>query len=147
MRQMVSQLNLDRPSNVGLVTAIRNYVEKFQQHTKIECILALPNDELVLDAKQSDTLFRIVQESLNNVVKHSQASEVHIHLKKRGKSLILKVEDNGIGFSLSKHKEESFGLLGIRERALMVGGKARITGKPGKGTQVSTSIPLQAGQE
>jgi two-component system sensor histidine kinase DegS len=55
------------------------------------------------------------------------------------------IRDNGIGFDPVRRKERSFGLLGIRERALMVGGKARINSKPGKGTRVSVSIPLQPG--
>jgi signal transduction histidine kinase len=53
------------------------------------------------------------------------------------------VKDNGIGFDADAQKEQSYGLLGIRERALMVGGKARITSKPGKGTRVSVSLPYQ----
>lgn len=145
MRQTVTQLNPGRLDDVGLVDAIRDYVNKFRQHTEIECMLTLPKDELALDANQSATIFRIVQEALNNVIKHAKASEVHIILKKRGKSLLLTVEDNGIGLNQGEHKEESFGLLGIRERALMVGGKARIKSQPGKGTQVSASIPLPAG--
>ncbi|MDO8312195.1 MAG: PAS domain S-box protein [Sideroxyarcus sp.] len=145
MRQTVTQLNPDRLDNVGLVDAIRDYVKKFQQYTKVECLVILPKDELTLNTNQSTTIFRIIQESLNNVVKHAQASEVHITLKKRGKSLLLTIEDNGIGLNLDEQKKQSFGLLGIRERALMVGGKARIKSQPGKGTKVSASIPLTAG--
>lgn len=145
MRQVVAQLNPGRLDNVALVDAIRDYVKKFQQYTGIECLLNLPNEELTLDTNQSATIFRIIQESLNNVVKHAQASEVHVTLKKRGKSLLLAIEDNGIGLKLDEHKEQSFGLLGIRERALMVGGKARIKSQPGKGTKISASIPLSDG--
>lgn len=145
MRQVVTQLNPSRLDDVGLAAAIQDYVKKFQQYTGIECLFILPKEELALDTNQSATIFRILQESLNNVVKHAQASEVHILLKKRGKSLLLTVEDNGIGLDLDEHKEQSFGLLGIRERALIVGGKARIKSQPGKGTQVSISIPLSAG--
>jgi len=145
MRQIVTQLNPGRLDNVALVDAIRDYVRKFQQYTGIECLLNLPKEELALDTNQSATIFRIIQESLNNVVKHAQASEVHVTLKKRGKSLLLTIEDNGIGLKLDEHKEQSFGLLGIRERALMVGGKARIKSQPGKGTKISASIPLSDG--
>jgi PAS domain S-box-containing protein len=145
MRHTVTQLNPARLDDIGLMAAIRDYVKKFQQHTKIECLLTLPNEELALEANQSATIFRIIQESLNNVVKHAQASEVHILLKKRGKSLLLTVEDNGIGLNSDERKKQTFGLLGIRERALMVGGKARIKSQQGKGTQVSASIPLSAG--
>ena len=143
MRQTVTQLNPPLLDDVGLVAAIRDYVKKFQQHAKIECILILPDDELALDASQSATIFRILQESLNNVAKHARASEVQILIKKRSKSLLLTIEDNGVGLAQNAHKKQSFGLLGIRERALMVGGKARIKSRPGNGTQVSVSIPLE----
>lgn len=145
MRQTVTQLNPGRLDEAGLMATIWDYVQKFQQYTEIECALLLPNEELALNADQSTTIFRIIQESLNNVVKHAQASEVRITLKKRGKLLLLAVEDNGIGFKLNKRNDKSFGLLGIRERALMVGGKARIKSQPGKGTKVSVSIPLSDG--
>jgi len=145
MRQIVTQLNPARLDNVALVDAIRDYVKKFQQYTGIECLLRLPKEELTLDTNRSATIFRIIQESLSNVVKHAQASEVHVTLKKRGESLLLTIEDNGIGLNPGERKEQSFGLLGIRERALMVGGKARIKSQPGKGTQISASIPLSDG--
>jgi signal transduction histidine kinase len=145
MRQTVAQLNPGRLGEVGLMATIGDYVQKFQQYTKIECALLLPNEEMTLGDDQSTTIFRIIQESLNNVMKHAQASEVHITLKKRGKSLLLTIEDNGIGLNPDEHKKQSFGLLGIRERALMVGGKVRIKSQPGKGTRISASIPLAAG--
>ncbi|MDD2913695.1 MAG: PAS domain S-box protein [Gallionella sp.] len=141
MRQTVTQLNPPMLDDAGLIEAIRDYVNKFRQHTKIECILLLPKNELELNAHQSATIFRIIQESLNNVAKHAQAGEVRIALKKRGKSLLLSIEDNGIGLNPDDDKKQSFGLIGIRERALMIGGKAKISSTPGKGTKVSVSIP------
>lgn len=141
MHQIVTQLRPNLLDDVGLAAAIRDYVNKFRQHSNIECILVLPDEEFALDADQSLTIFRILQESLNNVVKHAQAGRVNIHFSERGESLLMAVRDNGIGFATTLHKEQSFGLLGIRERALMVGGKARISSAPGKGTRVSVSIP------
>lgn len=142
LRQIVSQLRPDLVNDVGLAETISNYVKQFQLHTNIECILDLPIEDFVLNADQSLTIFRILQESLNNVVKHAQASMVKILFTVRAESLLMEVIDNGIGFDTSnKNKEQSIGLLGIRERALMVGGKARISSKPGKGTRVSVSIP------
>jgi two-component system sensor histidine kinase DegS len=95
-----------------------------------------------LDENQSSTLFRILQESLNNVAKHAQAASVNISFIKKNDSLTLVIKDNGSGFDKTMHRENSFGLLGISERALMVNGKARISSKPGKGTQVAVRIPL-----
>jgi signal transduction histidine kinase len=79
---------------------------------------------------------------LSNIAKHSQASRVSILFIDRGKSLILLVKDNGVGFDKNTSKANSFGLLCIQERARMVNGKTRISSKPGKGTQVVFSIPL-----
>ncbi|BBJ00137.1 hypothetical protein FGKAn22_18290 [Ferrigenium kumadai] len=144
VRQIVHKLRPSPLEDVGLAAAIEDYVKKFRQHTGIECMLALPGQVLTLEQGQAATLFRILQESLSNVAKHAQASRVDIILTKRGKSLLLVVEDNGIGFELGR-KEKSFGLLGIRERALMAGGKARISSEPGKGSRISISIPVAPG--
>ncbi len=142
LRQIVSQLRPDLMSEVGFAETISKYVKQFQSHTNIECILDLPVEDLALNADQSLTVFRILQESLNNVVKHAQASRVNILFTVRTESLLMEVVDNGVGFDTSnKSKEQSIGLLGIRERALMVGGKARINSMPGKGTHVSVSVP------
>ncbi len=140
MRQIVTELRPNLLGDVGLAAAIKDYVKKFRQHSIIECVLVLPEREFALDAEQSLTIFRILQESLNNVAKHAQASRVNIRFTEREEGLSMEIEDNGVGFDLSTPKEHTFGLLGIRERALMVGGKARILSAPGKGTCVSVSI-------
>ena len=93
-----------------------------------------------MEADQSSAIFRILQESLSNVAKHSQANKVEILFTRRSNSLSMVVEDNGIGFA-ETHKQKSFGLLGIRERALIAGGKAKISSTHGKGTRVSITIP------
>ena len=141
VHQIVTQLRPNLLNDVGLAAATMDYVKKFRQHTRIECTLVLPKEEFVLNADQSLTIFRILQESLNNVVKHAHASSVSIVFTERGESLSMVVKDNGIGFDPAMHKERSFGLVGIRERALMVGGKARISSAPGTATRVSISIP------
>lgn len=140
LRQIVHKLRPSSLEDVGLAMAIEDYVKKFRRNTGIECMLTLPGQEVALEQGQAATLFRILQESLSNVAKHAQASRVDIILAKRRNSLSLVVEDDGIGFERD-NKEKSFGLLGIRERALMMGGKARVSSMPGKGTRVSVSIP------
>jgi PAS domain S-box-containing protein len=141
MHQIVMQLRPNLLGDVGLAAAIRDYVKKFSQHTNIKCKLVLPVDEFSLGVDQSLTLFRILQESLNNVAKHAQASRVEIVFTAREDSISMAVKDNGIGFDTNARNEQSLGLLGIRERALMVGGKARISSTAGKGTRVTVSIP------
>ncbi|MEQ1814547.1 MAG: PAS domain S-box protein [Candidatus Nitrotoga sp.] len=141
VRQVVSDLRPNLLDDEGLVAAIKDYVKRFQRDTEIRCTVVLPEREFVLDENQSVTLFRILQESLNNISKHAQASTANILFAIQDDSLMLQIEDNGTGFDLGK-KKQSFGLLGIRERALMGGGNATIESKPGWGTRVSVNIPL-----
>jgi PAS domain S-box-containing protein len=142
LRRIVSQLKPELPDDVGFAAVVQDYLKQFQRNTNVECTLILREQELAIDGNQSATLFRILQESLNNVAKHSQADKVNVMITQGSKSLIMTIEDNGIGFDLDAHRVQSFGLLGIRERALMVGGYANISSKSGKGTQVSVCIPV-----
>jgi PAS domain S-box-containing protein len=149
LRQIVTELKPGLPDDEGFVPAVRNYLKKYQHDTKVECTLALSEDEMVLDGNQSATLFRVLQESLNNVAKHARADKVRVAITQSTRSLIMTIEDNGIGFDPEVSSEQSFGLIGIKERALMVGGYAYISSKAGEGTQVSVRIPsvLQQNKE
>ena len=140
VRNIVRQLRPTLLEDVGIVAAIENYVGQFRQNTNIVCTLVLPEEGLTLGADQSSAILRILQESLSNVAKHAQAGKVDIIFTRRSNSLLMVVEDNGLGF-IRTHKEKSFGLLGIRERALMAGGKAKISSVRGKGTRVSITVP------
>lgn len=144
MRRTVTELRPSLLDEVGLTFAIERYVQEFERNTEIECDLRLPEEELTLDGNQSTAIFRIIQESLTNVAKHAKASRVSIILSEWDTLLVLTVKDNGKGFALNAQKTKSFGLLGIRERAAMVGGKAQITSAVGKGTTVRVSLPLIA---
>jgi PAS domain S-box-containing protein len=140
VRHIVRQLRPTLLEDVGLDAAITDYVRKFRQNTNIECTLALPEEGLTLEAEQSSAIFRILQESLSNIAKHAQASKVDILFIRRSNSLLMMVADNGLGF-VQTRKEKSFGLLGIRERALIAGGKAKISSMYGEGTRVSVTVP------
>lgn len=146
MRRTVSELRPSLLDEVGLTFAIERYVQEFERNTGIKCDLRLPEDELTLEGNQSTAIFRIIQESLTNAAKHAEASRISIVLSEWDKSLMLTVRDNGIGFELNTQKAKSFGLLGIRERTAMVGGKAQIASAVGKGTTVRVSMPLMAGR-
>jgi PAS domain S-box-containing protein len=92
-------------------------------------------------------IFRIVQEALTNLGRHSQASTARISLSGRAGQLRLEIADNGIGFEPQKSTPGSFGLQGIRERARLLGGSAKIDSAPGQGTRVTVEFPLPAGDE
>jgi PAS domain S-box-containing protein len=141
MRHVVSQLRPVQLRDFGFTAAVERYVREFGKRTGIECALALP-EEIVLDDGHYDALFRILQEALNNVARHAGAKRVGVTLASRKRSLLLLVGDDGIGFDTNVRKTDSFGLLGIRERAMMIGGWARIDSAPGRGTRVAVRIAV-----
>ena len=100
-----------------------------------------------LEEDQTVAIFRIVQESLTNVARHAEASCVEINLSRSANDLIVEVRDNGKGFdSENATKKKSFGLLGMRERAAVLGGSIDITSSRQQGTDVRVRIPLKRDQ-
>jgi signal transduction histidine kinase len=93
----------------------------------------------------SIALFRIFQESLTNIARHSGAKKVKSSLEHENDKLILQIEDDGIGFSpLQQYNQKTLGILGMRERALLLGGDYKIVGNEGKGTFIEVTIPLKS---
>ena len=128
--------------DLGLAAAVEWQVQEFQARSGIQCKVRLLTQE-VFAPDVSTALFRILQETLTNVARHSKATRVEVVLQKQRDRLVLLIRDNGRGFdqadpSLSK----SLGLLGMRERAAILGGQVNISSAPGKGTTVSAWIPL-----
>ncbi len=85
--------------------------------------------------------FRIVQEQVNNILKHANASRASIHLSKRNEQLVLIISDNGVGYNLAKDKK-GVGIINIKSRAALYNGKVVITSKPGKGFKLKVTPPL-----
>ncbi len=128
---------------LGLSAAIEWQVKEFREHTGIECSAAISNDISVEDQSISTAVFRIVQETLTNVIRHSKATRVDLKLGKTDNILLLEAKDNGTGIDAEKVLDRSsFGLMGMRERARFLGGDIDIRGLRGKGTTVRVSIPL-----
>ena len=130
--------------SLGLSAAIEWQAEDFQARTGIRCEAILPDEEVELSREAATGIFRIVQESLTNVIRHSQATHVDIVLEIDEKNhLQLLVRDNGVGFEESRMKDvHSLGLLGMRERAVLLNAKFEIRGEKGKGTEVRVDMPL-----
>jgi two-component system, NarL family, sensor histidine kinase UhpB len=140
-RRLASKL---RPGvlDLGLQAAVEWQVEEFQYHSDIRCALELPRRDIPLNPDQEITLFRIFQETLTNVARHSGASSVTIRLAVGEGQVTLTVEDNGRGITpAEKAKRSSLGLLGMRERVLSLGGSMEIEGKQGLGTRVRVTVP------
>jgi signal transduction histidine kinase len=127
----------------GLPAAIEWQAEEFQKRTGIECNTAFYADEIDLPKDHSTSLFRIVQESLTNAIRHADATKVEIRINEKNGKLILEVQDNGQGISEAAiTNSRSFGLIGIRERAHSLGGEVTITGTRNEGTCLTVKMPL-----
>ncbi len=130
--------------DLGLLAAIEWQKEEFRRRANIICDLIVRDEHFDhdLDEKIATALFRILQESLTNVIRHAQATQVKIDLNRDSTSLYMKISDNGVGIPRSvRKKSNAFGLAGIRERISMLGGELKITTAEGKGTILAISIP------
>lgn len=129
--------------SMGIVAALEWQAEEFTRHTGIHCRLKGAESDIELDEERATAILRIVQESLTNVMRHSGASEVEVLLEQQGSSYTLHIRDNGTGFDPDKTRaKKSFGLIGIRERVLMLGGDVAITSAPQQGAVLQVRFPL-----
>jgi PAS domain S-box-containing protein len=142
-RRIAADLRPLMLDDLGLVPAVEWLVDGFSQRTGVPCELAMNIGELELPGAQATAVFRIVQESLSNVAKHARASRVQVAVERNGTQVTLSIRDNGAGFSPSDpRKPNSYGLLGLRERASLLEGEASITSAPGEGTWVQVRLPV-----
>jgi PAS domain S-box-containing protein len=129
--------------DLGLMPAIEWLVQNFTQRTGVACEL-LADEDLELHEPYATAVFRIVQESLVNVAKHSHATRVEVSIARDGAEMTLKVQDNGVGFLPgTTRKPGSLGLVGMSERAQLLKGRVSVDSGPGRGTTVQASIPVQ----
>lgn len=128
--------------DMGIVPALEWLVDEYQSRTGIACEIHLYDENIYLDDKRATAIFRIVQESLTNVGKHAKASKVDIVFERSGSHYVLQVCDNGKGFDPSERKDKSYGLIGMRERVLMLGGELGVLTSPISGTVIKVSIPV-----
>jgi signal transduction histidine kinase len=143
VQRISSQLRPGVLDHLGLPEAIQWETQEFRERTGIECEAAL-DETISFDRDCSLAVFRILQETLTNVSRHSGARRVEITLRASGDTLELEVRDDGRGITAEEIESPSaFGLMGIRERALFLGGTATITGERGRGTTVTVRVPLQ----
>jgi len=130
--------------DLGLVAAAEWLVQNFTERTGVRCELAVGAPDLELEHSLASAVFRILQESLTNVARHAYASFVEVTLDGNAGQVTLTVRDNGRGFSPeSPRKPNSYGLMGLRERASLLGGEVNITSEPGRGTTVEVRVPLE----
>jgi signal transduction histidine kinase len=146
VRRIASELRPGVLDHLGLVAAMEWQANEFQNRTGIRCDVHADVQETLTDSNLNTTFFRIFQETLTNVIRHAGATQVTVHLKELHHRIILEVEDNGRGIDrMEIANPKSMGLLGMRERAALLGGTFKIGRRlRGQGTRVSVSIPVPA---
>ncbi|MEW6156004.1 MAG: response regulator [Verrucomicrobiota bacterium] len=128
---------------LGLLETLKWKAEDFSARTGVPCDWVAIPERLNLSPAQSTGLFRIFQEILTNISRHARAAQVKVSLVHSDCELLLRVEDDGIGFDpAALHKHHTIGLTGMRERALLIGGEIEFNSQPGKGTGVTLRMPL-----
>jgi PAS domain S-box-containing protein len=133
-------------NDLGLKTAVEWQLERFFKNTGIKTTLKTSPAEFNVEGRLPIILYRIIQESLTNVSRHSKAKNVWITMVSEKNQVRLTVRDNGVGIEKEKLSDpQSFGLMGLKERARAYGGELKITGKKGVGTRVDATIPLDPG--
>jgi signal transduction histidine kinase len=143
VRKIATRLRPEVLDELGLAPAIEWQAREFQKRSGIRCKVSLPADAPRLDRERSTAAFRIFQELLTNTARHAKATRIDIAMGVDSGSLVLSVEDNGVGIDESAASSpKSLGLLGMRERVLPFGGEIEITGVRDRGTRVKVSIPL-----
>lgn len=137
VRKLITQLRPELLDKLGLIAALEWYAEEYTKRTNIKCVFTTECEELVLNHDLELAVFRIIQEAMTNTAKHSEAESVQIRLCKRENKFSVEIIDDGKGILESDLEgNTSFGLMGMRERANIIGGNLEIFGSPGKGTTV-----------
>ncbi|HUP65149.1 MAG TPA: histidine kinase [Thermoanaerobaculia bacterium] len=143
VQRIAAELRPPVLDDLGLRAVLESDAQIFEERTGIECELSIAEESLRLDPRTETALYRIIQEALTNVARHSDASRVEIRIRNRHGELLLDVRDDGRGVTGAELEgPAALGLLGIRERAAMLGGTAHIEGVEGSGTIVSLRVPV-----
>jgi len=146
LRRMVAALSPEVLERLGLEAAIRQLAARFSKVHAARLRLRLRMNQVRLPMPVQEVIYRVAQECLHNIARHSRASLVNLSLLAADKNIRLSVRDNGAGFCADQagRKPGSFGLAGMRERAALVGGTLAVVSQPGKGTCITLELPVPA---
>ncbi|BBP79734.1 two-component sensor [Pseudomonas sp. Ost2] len=133
--------------DAGIASAIEWQARRFEARTQIPCLVQVPENLPRLSDAKAIGLFRILQEALTNVMRHAQAHTVELTLAIDGQDLCLSISDDGVGFVAPSGRPTSFGVVGMRERVLMLGGSLSLESHVGEGTTLSVRVPLDRPQD
>ncbi|MEK3888054.1 sensor histidine kinase [Bacillus sp. FSL K6-3431] len=143
VRRIIYDLRPMALDDLGLIPTLKKYLASTEDYNKNIVIrfVHLGKDKR-LSSKYEVALFRLIQEAVQNALKHAQAEQIQVKIEIREDSVFLIIKDNGIGFDLTDRKNDSFGLLGMKERVVILEGEITIDSNPGSGTVITIKIPL-----
>lgn len=141
VRRIIYDLRPMALDDLGLIPTLKKYVDTIADYEKTKIDFKMIGEEKRLDQKYEVALFRLVQESLQNAIKHAEAKFIQIKMEITNKNITLLIKDNGKGFDTTQKKDKSFGLIGMRERVEMLDGKLEIKSIIGRGTSVIIQVP------
>lgn len=150
LRQIIADLRPSILDDMGLAAALQWYVQGFEQRRGIATVFEVAGTPMRLPSEYETVLFRITQEALSNIAKHAAATRVAVRLAFAATHVTLTMEDNGQGFDPSHFlrrngQQTGWGLLGMQERAALLGGRCQIDSQPGAGTRIEVYVPLKPG--
>jgi len=149
VRDMSHQLHPSLLDDLGLAAAVDSYLKGFTRRQGVRVDLVTERMTERLQPETEVTAYRIVQEALTNVAKHAQASSCRVYLQRLANTLLVTVEDDGIGFDMTPtdrvDTQHRLGLIGIRERVSRLGGRLLLESAAGKGTRLTVELPVRLG--
>ncbi|GAA5415676.1 signal transduction histidine-protein kinase/phosphatase DegS [Paraliobacillus ryukyuensis] len=142
VRRIIYDLRPMALDDLGLVPTIKKYVENMAEYNQMNITFTPLSLWDRLDAKYEVALFRLIQEAVQNAIKHAEASKIDVKLEKSSNTILVIIKDDGKGFDVKQRKENSFGLIGMKERLEMLNGSIDIHSKVGQGTRIEIQVPL-----
>jgi len=145
LRNLIFDLRPEILDDLGLALALRSQVQKYLEPAGVEVRLRATGLKDELPAEVERAVFRVVQEAITNIARHAQASEAYISLTKKDNRLVVRIEDNGLGFDpdqVRNGQRQVWGLQGMEERITLLGGKFYVGSKPGHGALILAEVPL-----
>jgi len=141
-RRIMNGLRNDQLMSLGLGAAVKEYLQEFENRYHLKCEFVSPVSKLIINEQQVLAFFRILQESMTNIVKHAKATRVKVEFRNYDNILIMEIVDNGVGFDINNSgRNDSYGMIGMKERVFLLNGELEITSKVGEGTSVRVEIP------
>ena len=141
VRRLAVELRPSALDDFGLVPAVERLTDTFREQSGLAVDLEAQLGEERLPSEAETTLYRVIQEALTNIVKHSAASRVSILLQRKHSSVVAVVEDDGNGFDPGDTRADALGLAGMSERLSLAGGRLQVESSPGSGTTVVAEVP------